>query len=185
MFGKGKNKKKDKKKFKETKLGQFAKKVATQLPSIAGDIIDVATSPNPIGATLGIIKDKIQGVADSPSGIDSTKANSLLIEFEKNRMDFEAEMFELEVRDRESARNREISIANLGKIDWMMYLVGLVGLGAFVYMIYAVVNIAGFSNNKMGIHLLGMVEGVAISIFSYYYGSSKGSKDKGKQLENK
>lgn len=187
MFGKKKKNKEEKvkKPFKETKIGSFAAKVVKEIPSIAGDVLEVATSPNPLGATLGILKERLTGVSENPSGIDKLKADSLLVELETKRMDFEAEIYELEVRDRESARNREISIASLGKVDWMMYLVGVIGLGAFVYMIYAVVNIVGFSDNKMGIHLLGMVEGVAISIFSYYYGSSKGSKDKSKKLEER
>lgn len=181
MFGKKKNKEsKEKKPFKETKIGAFANKVAKEIPSIALDVLEVATSPNPLGATLKVVKERLEG-ADGNSDLsiaDKAAAESLLYEFKKHQMDFEAEVLELEVKDRDSARNREIEIAKIGKKDFMQPLTGLIGLGAFIYIIYAVINIPGIKDNHLAIHIIGLVEGVVLSIFYYYYGTSKGSKDK-------
>ena len=84
-----------------------------------------------------------------------------------------AEMYKLEVADRDSARNREIEVAKTGKKDFMMTLTGVVGLMSFAFIIYAVVYVPSVIENDLFVHLMGMVEGVVISnIFAYYYGTS-------------
>jgi len=83
------------------------------------------------------------------------------------------EMYELEVKDRESARNREVEVKKAGGKDTMMMLTGIVGLASFLFIIYAVVYEEGVLHNELFVHLMGMVEGVVISnIFAYYYGTS-------------
>jgi len=94
----------------------------------------------------------------------------------------ELEELDLRLKDVQNARNREIEIAKTGKKDPMMLIVGIVGISVFVFMVGAIVFKPELQDNKLLIHLLGMVEGVAITIFSYYYGSSKGSKDKTRLL---
>lgn len=182
MFGKNKNKEsKEKKAFKETKVGQFASKVASEIPSLALDIFEVATSPNPLGATLGVVKERLTqstGANSTLSIEDKAKAEALLAELKLKEKELDNEVLELEVRDRDSARNREIRIAEIGKTDWMQPLTGVIGLLAFVYIIYAVINMPNVQDNKLAIHIIGLVEGVVLSIFYYYYGTSKGSKDK-------
>ena len=96
----------------------------------------------------------------------------------KEIRDAELESYKVTLADRDSARNREIEIAKTKRTDWMMYLTGLIALLSFAFMIYAVIYVPNLSENKLAIHLLGMVEGFAGSIFFYYFGSSKGSKDK-------
>ena len=82
-------------------------------------------------------------------------------------------MYELEVKDRDSARNREIEVKKTGSKDFMMLATGLVGLFSFVFIIYAVVYEPTVLENDLFVHLMGMVEGVVISnIFAYYYGTS-------------
>ena len=93
-------------------------------------------------------------------------------------LNHELSVYELTLADRDSARNREIEIAKTKRTDWMMYLTGIIALAAFGFMIYAVIYVEGVEDNKLAIHLLGMIEGFAGSIFFYYFGSSKGSKDK-------
>lgn len=93
--------------------------------------------------------------------------------------------FEAEVKDRDSARAREAAIAATGKFDFMMYLTGLVGLGAFCFMIYALAYLDIPADNKeLFIHAIGIIEGVVISIFAYYFGTSKSSSEKTKLLSN-
>ncbi len=151
-------KKKDKKPFKETKLGQFLKDKAPNILNSVGDLL-------PDNGALGVVKNLISS-DDKMQPQDKVKALDLL--------KVEVELFELEVRDRENARNREIEIAKTGKTDWFMYLVGVAGLAAFLFSIYAVVFIESVKTNELFIHLLGMIEGVVIgNIFAYYFGGSK------------
>ena len=79
--------------------------------------------------------------------------------------------------DRQSARNREIEIAKTKKSDWMMNVTGLIGLGLLVFIVVCIVFIPRLENNEMLIHTLGIIEGVSISIFYYYFGYSKQKRD--------
>ena len=144
----------NKKKFKDTKLGKFLNKTAPTILDIAGDLL-------PDAGVLGIIKNLIDKDSDmSPE--DKVQAQSYM-----------KEMYELEVADRDSARNREIEVKKTGSQDIMMVATGLTGLFSFAFVIYAVVYEPSVLDNDLFVHLMGMIEGVVISnIFAYYYGTS-------------
>mgnify|MGYP001363193204 CR=1 FL=1 len=80
---------------------------------------------------------------------------------------------ELEVEDRDSARKREVEIAKVKKFDFMFNLTGLVGLGTFVFLVYAIVYITIPEHNEKTFYtLIGLCEGIVLSIFGFYFGSS-------------
>jgi len=141
---------KNKKKFKDTKVGAFLLKKAPKF--VAGML--------PSGGVLDVVKSLI----DSDSNIT--------IE-EKEQMHKELiEIYSLEVQDRDSARRREVEIRKKG-IDFMFILTGVIGLASFSYLVYTIINVeVPESNKELFIHLIGIVEGVALSIFSYYFGQS-------------
>ncbi len=142
------------KKIKDTKLGKWLAKKLPKALDIVGDIL-------PDSGALGIIKNIIDN-DPSISPEQQAEFNALI-----------KEMYELEVKDRDSARQREIGIKQTGGQDWMMFLTGIIGLASFVFLIYAVVYVEGVTDNDLFVHLMGMVEGVVISnIFAYYYGTS-------------
>ena len=61
----------------------------------------------------------------------------------------------------------------------MMLITGVIGLGSFVFTIYAVVYIPSVKDNDLFVQLMGMIQGVVISnIFAYYYGTSAEHSDK-------
>lgn len=163
---------KEKKPFAETGFGKFVKKVGEH----AGVIIDVAAevATGDIGGAIEVVRDKI-----SDSKLHEVEKIKLLHEIESQRNQWLKELYELEVRDRESARNREVALAASGKRDWFQYFVGTTGMVVFAYLVYFLTNkTVPFDNREIFIHLVGIVEGVIISIFSYYFGSSLGSKYK-------
>lgn len=142
------------KKFKDTKLGQWLKDKAPKVLDVVGDLL-------PDQGTLGIVKNLISRDPDLTAE-QIAQANAMI-----------KEMYELEIADRDSARKREVEIKKTGNQDIMMVVTGLVGLAAFLFIIYAVVYETGVTENELFIHLMGMIEGVVISnIFAYYYGTS-------------
>ena len=83
------------------------------------------------------------------------------------------ELYELEVADRDSARKREVEISKTKKFDLMFNLTGLTGLGAFLFIVYAIVYLdIPESNKEVWIHLIGICEGIVLSIFGYFFGSA-------------
>jgi hypothetical protein len=140
-----------KKKFKDTKVGSF---LLSKVPDFAADIL-------PDKGVLGVIKNLIDGEPD-------------LSQEERAQLHRElVELYELEVADRDSARRREVEIAKTGRFDLMYNLTGFVGLGAFAFIVYAIVFLEIPKENKeVWIHLIGICEGIVISIFGYFFGSA-------------
>ena len=141
----------EKKKFKDTKVGGFLLK---KLPGIIGDVL-------PDKGALGVLKNIIDKDED-------------LTPEEKVQLHKElVELYKLEVADRDSARNREVEKAKTGGFDLMFNLTGMIGLAAFAFIIYAIVYLEVPENNKeVWIHLIGICEGIVLSIFGYFFGTS-------------
>jgi len=149
----------DKKKFKDTKVGKLVGKIAPNILGIAGNLL-------PDAGVLGIVKNLIDK-DENISPEDKAQIHSQI-----------KELYELEVADRDSARKREVEIAKTGKKDYMHSFTGIVGLLSFCFMIYAVVYLDVPENNKeVFINILGICQGIVLSIFGFYYGSAvKGNK---------
>ena len=139
------------KKFKDSKIGQF---ILKKIPNFVGGML-------PEKGVLGVVKNLIDNEPELTSQ-DKTQLHNELIE-----------LYELEVADRDSARKREVEKAKAGGFDFMFNLTGVIGLGAFAFIIYAIVflNIPE-SNKEVWIHLIGICEGIVLSIFGYFFGSA-------------
>ena len=163
----GKKEDGSKKSFKDTKIGIFLKEKAPDLLDKIGDFL-------PDKGAIGIIKNIISK-DDKLSPEDKAKAVELL--------NHELEMYKIDAADRENARSREVEYVKAGKRDWMMMSAGITALGTFIFIVVvAVYKPDVFEKNPVLHQIVGMVEGVALTIFGYYYGSSKGSADKTKLL---
>jgi hypothetical protein len=144
----------DKKKFRETKVGKFLTQKAPKILNTVGDVL-------PDRGVLGIVKNLID-LSDELSPEDKAIALSQL-----------KDLYDLEVKDRDSARNREIEIAKTSKSDFLFYTTGIVGLLVFCFVVYAIVFLhIPTMNKEIFIHLIGISEGVVLSIFGYYFGSA-------------
>ena len=168
----------EKKAFGETGFGQFLKKAAAKLPELAGVAIDI------VSGDVGGAIDNIKGLLEVSSNPDST---TFSIELAQHEAEFRIEMERFRIEelrihqeDRVSARARENEYTKAGKRDYKMTVVLGVGLGAFVFSIIAAVFIEVPEGNKeIWTHLMGVIEGAAaIPIFTYFFGSSSGSKQK-------
>lgn len=135
-----------KKPFKETKVGKLVGTLGGLLPD---------------KGVLGVLKQVID-TDDTLTPEEKEEAHKALIE-----------AYKAEVADRDSARNREVEIAKTGRFDLMYNLTGVVGLGAFSFIVYAIVYLEIPAENKeVWIHLIGICEGIVLSIFGYFFGTS-------------
>ena len=144
-----------KKKFKDTAVGKL---ILSKVPGFVSKAL-------PDNGVLGVVKNLIDNEPDlSPE--------------EKAQMHEElVELYKLEVADRDSARKREVEIAKTGRFDFMYNLTGIVGLGAFAFIVYAIVYLEIPAENKeVWIHLIGISEGIVLSIFGYFCGSAVKNK---------
>jgi hypothetical protein len=133
----------DKKPFNETKVGRLLNKVL------------------PDKGVIGVLKDVLD-LDEDLTPEDKERAADALVK-----------AYEAEVTDRDSARKREIEVTKTGKFDFLFNLTGLIGLSAFSVIIWAILALEIPEGNKeLFYHLIGIVEGVALSIFGYYFGTS-------------
>ena len=147
------------KKIKDSKLGKLLKNKAPKILEIAGDLL-------PDKGVLGVVKNLID------------KDEKLSSEDKKMLHDQTLEMYELQVKDRDSARKREIEVAKVRKFDFMFTLTGLVGLGTFCFLVYAIVYITIPEHNEKTFYtLIGLMEGLIASIFAFYFGARVRSND--------
>jgi len=150
------------KKLKDSKLCQFLAEKVPNAVEFIGDAL-------PDKGLLGIAKNMIDGSTLSLE--DKLEAYKLL-----------NEEMALVNADRADARNREVELAKTGRTDWMMYLAGCVAMGTFILMVIAVIFVADTRENPLFHQLMGIIEGVALTVFAYYFGTSKSSVDKTKLL---
>jgi hypothetical protein len=147
-------KRKDKKKFKDTKVGVFLKDKAPDILETVGDLL-------PDAGVLGVAKNLIK-MSDKLSPEEKELLTADL-----------AQMYEMEVKDRDSARTREVEISKAGRHDYLFTLTGLIGLAVFCFIVYAIAFLQiPEANKEIWIHLIGISEGVVLSIFGYYFGSA-------------
>jgi hypothetical protein len=98
-------------------------------------------------------------------------------------MKHEEFMAEIDAKDRDSARNREIEIANSDKAPYINKVVtpflalGVVGLSFVLFSILIFVEVKPEAKDIL-IYILGVLSAAVTQILSYYFGSSQGSKDK-------
>jgi hypothetical protein len=143
------------KQIKNTKIGKLLKEKAPKVLDIVGDLL-------PDQGALGVVKRLIDDPSVEMSAEDKQELNNQVME-----------MYKLEVADRDSARKRQAEMVKAGAKDWLFNVTGLVGLGAFAFLVASIVFLNVPSENKeIFIHLIGIVEGVALSIFGYYFGSA-------------
>lgn len=176
-------------KLGKTGFGKMLDKAAKFVPQLAGEAFDVVVKgESPIKAVSDLI-DGLRGESENPnsnlSEEDQLALKRLVFEAEQNARKFELDvmsvrkdLYQIEVEDRKSAREREVAMVQAGKVDWMQPLVGIAVMVLFGYLVWVIINKNGVSENPLVVHLLGIIEGAIISIIAYYYGSSKGSKDK-------
>lgn len=133
----------DKKPFNETKVGKLLSKVL------------------PNKGITGVLKDVLDLDEDLTPEDKEMAAQALI------------RAYEAEVSDRDSARKREVEVTKTGKFDFLFNLTGLVGLGAFAVIVWAILALEiPEANKELFYHLIGIVEGVTLSIFGYYFGTS-------------
>ena len=169
--------KKNRKKFKETKLFQTIKKFAPEVLDKATDIAATVFPP------LGIVNNIVDTGIDLLKAKGDPEAMKAVLELKEQKAEYTEEHIEYErimAADRASARRREINIAKLGKIDFMLYLTGMVALGCFVAVVYVMLS-GQLPENAIVHQIIGLLEGMVIAIVSYYFGSSKNSNNQDKK----
>jgi len=153
------------------------------LKSAAPGLATIAVGPVG-GMVVKAIADKF-GVADTVEAVTAhLQANP---EDTLKLKEIDLEQFKAEVEDRKSARSMQI--AALGQDDWFaknfLYLFTSVwSLFAMAYFSFVTFGTVPESGIRMADTILGVLIGTVLTgFFNFYFGSSKGSRDKDNKLK--
>jgi ABC-type siderophore export system fused ATPase/permease subunit len=132
-----------------------------------------------LASKLGIDDDTIEGVTAALTGNPelTLKLKELDLEYAK-----------LEQQDRDSARRAYSEVATseyaskLDKAVVPILALGTVGLSFFLIGVLIFINVPQ-DQQQMVIFALGFITGSAGQVLSFYFGSSQGSKDKTKEIQ--
>jgi hypothetical protein len=167
----------EKKQDRKEKRKKIKDKVFTFFKEKAPHLLDTIADFLPDNGALGIVKNIID---KDPKIPDSYKADFKEI--------YELSLRELELinEDVDSARQREVNISNSKGSSWLSK--NIVPILAINWTLFAmtifILVLVGELNLDKGIIMLviNSVSNIIFMIIGYYFGSSKGSKDKQQQL---
>jgi hypothetical protein len=129
------------------------------------------------------VQDKL-GVQLKPEG-EMTDADVAALK--ERAMQHEEFMAEQQVKEMQSARDREIRLATDSNVHPLIKLVtpilalGTVGFSFALFLMFFFVEITA-TNKDILIYILGSLNGAMVMVLGYYFGSSLGSKEKDSKL---
>ena len=158
-------------------LGGLLKSAAPALATaVAGPLGGVAIKA--IAGKLGV-EDTVEAVTQhlQANPMDAAKL-----------ADIDVKKLEMEMKDRQDARNREIQLATnesvpfINKIVTPVLALGVVALSFILFAVLIFVNVTPEAKDIL-IYILGVLSAAVTQILSYYFGSSQGSKDKSNEIK--
>lgn len=126
----------------------------------------------------GASEDEVAAVLASADPATLLKLKELDIQFKADMAKLGVELEKIESEDRKDARAMQVATK-----DWMPNTLAstlMLGLGACAVVLMNH-SIPG-ENKEIIINLMGVLEGAAVTVFSFYFGSSRGSGEKDKVL---
>ena len=144
----------------------------------------------PIGALLEVGSKILDKVIPDPEA--KAKAQAALMEMQQKgelaQLEADVRRMEIEAKDRDSARGREAAMANADvhpvtkNINSILAL-GVITLSFILFAILIFIEVKPVAKDIL-IYILGVLSAAVTQILSYYFGSSAGSKEKSKQLDD-
>jgi hypothetical protein len=137
----------------------------------------------PLGAILSIGEKVLDKVMPNPQA--KAEAQAKLMEMAQRG---ELAQLEANVKEMQSARDREIQIATssaapmLNKIVTPVLALGTVGLTFILFGVIIFVDVDSDSKDIL-IYVLGALTSAVTMVLGYYFGSSAGSKEKSAQID--
>jgi len=137
----------------------------------------------PLGAILSIGEKVLDKVMPDPNA--KAEAQAKLMEMAQRG---ELAQLEANVKEMQSARDREIQIATssaapmLNKIVTPVLALGTVGLTFILFGVIIFVDVDADSKDIL-IYVLGALTSAVTMVLGYYFGSSAGSKEKSAQID--
>jgi hypothetical protein len=156
------------------------------LPFLAPILTQLASKG--LQSVADAVLDKGKDYVEEKLGItlEPNMSEEKIAQIRSEAMKHEEFMVEAEMKDRDSARQREAAVAN-SDASWLSKnIVAVLAIGTivFAFVIATILAFVDIVDNQKDIliYVLGFVTSAATQVLSYYFGSSQGSKDKTAEL---
>ena len=117
---------------------------------------------------------EVEAYVNNMTAADYVKLKEIDLEFAKQLSSAKIEIEKIDAGDRANARAREISLK-----DWVPSTLAVTVVGAFVGLLIMLLTSQIPDTNRDAFNLLlGMLGGSVTSVFGYYFGSSRSSREK-------
>ena len=164
-------------------MSKFTETLTALAPTVAsallGPLGGVAVAG--IGKALGLdaptmksVTDAVQGGQLTPESIARLK--ELELQYQNDEKERGFKYAELEFKDRDSARQANVSGGVQGKVFWMSIIILAMSFGAEIYVLFN-----GYSMEIDAVvvgRILGFLDAAALQALAYWMGSSHGSQQK-------
>ncbi len=176
---------------RKSKIGNFFKKVVGALPNLAGDVLSIATSPNPLGTAVQTLTGKLKGkdtgkVGDQLLGELQGFDTEDWKEYELKDRELDLQELGQYLQDRANARDmykaKNTMADFIAKRVFTMNLYFIIGLAALN------IGVILFLDDKVLVSLVGTLVGMIIrdllnersTLINFFFGTSfsnEASKD--------
>lgn len=132
-------------------------------------------------------------ISDNPNPEEVSKLRQLQFDHEEKLIELgiekakqDLEEFKVEVQDRNSARDRDSWFIKVGQHNWradIMVLIASVAVAGLVYLVWRNDSLSEYTKGIVTL-VLGRFLGYLDNIYSFEFGTTRGSKDKDETIKN-
>lgn len=150
----------------------------------APDIIKYFTKSDTAAAVAG----QVIGIAQTVTGTNtpeeadaSLKADpALAMQFKIAVMANDADLEKSFLADRQDARKRDVAMTQAGRYNYRADVLAILAVGGLVFCMYLIATNAGLEERSVNaiMFVAGVLAAAVRDVFSFEFGSSRGSKEK-------
>ncbi len=139
--------------------------------AVAGQVIDIAKT--------------VTGKGTADEAMIALQADpALAMQFKMAVMANDSDLEKAYLADRQNARNRDVAIAQTGRYNWRADILAFLAVGGLVACVWFVAKDGSLPERSVNaiMFVAGVLAAAVRDVFSFEFGSSRGSKEKDEAL---
>lgn len=162
--------------------------IAMGLAQFAPAIVKWITGSDKAEQAAGTVVEIAKAVTGQPDGagaLAAIKADpALALDFQKSVMANETELDKAYLADRQDARKRDTAFVQAGRWNWRGDLLALLAVGGLVTCVWFIARDTAMPERAVNaiMFVAGVLAAAVRDVYSFEFGSSRGSKEKDEAL---
>lgn len=157
--------------------------IAMGLAQFAPQIIKWVTGSDKAGEAAGKVVEIAEVVTGrtGPDALDALKADpAMVMQFRQAVKAQEADLDKAYLADRQSARDRDVALAQAGRYNWRADVLAVLAVGGLVVCMWFIAKDSGMPERAVNaiMFVAGVLAAAVRDVYSFEFGSSRGSKEK-------